>query len=221
MVSKTIQKNSQNNLQKTVNVKNETEAEQLIKNLRKEGNNPRAILKIKIMIDGERFPLNIAKIVKICKSKQNSKRKTEFIDADFIKLYKQGFTPNDVVPRLKCPYDDAEKVFVKFQKYSGMTLASLDELDILYSHLRKIDPDVQTLADAFEAVKTAVEHYQMLQTYAYRCDICGEQMLIGPCERSSVLKHLKDSHFCHAECLEESHREKVKQPNFPTRIRVL
>ena len=204
-----------------INVTSEDEAKQVVKNFKMKSYNSRDILKMKIMIDGEKFPLNIAKIEEICKLKQNSKRKTEFIDADFIKLYKQGFTPNDVVPRLKCLYDDAEKVFVKFQKHSGMTLVSLDELDTLYSHLRKIDPDVQTLADVVEAAKTAVIHYELLKTYTYRCDICGEQMIIGPGERSFVLKHLKDSHFCHAECLEESHREEAKYPNFPTRIKVL
>ena len=205
MMSKTIQKNSKYKLPKIINVLNENDAKQLVRNLKKDGHNGKAILKTKIMIDGERFPLNVSKIEEICKLKQNSKRKTEFIDADFIKLYKQGFTPNDVVPRLKCSFDEADKVFVKFQKYSGLTLTSLKDQRTLFSHLRKIDPSVQTLVDAAEVVKTAVESHLMLQKYTYRCDVCEDPMVIGTGELSSILQHLKDKFFGHDYCHDDNY----------------
>ncbi len=205
MLSQEVQKNTKEKLPKIIKVKNENEAKQLVRNLKKDGHNGKAILKTKIMIDGERFPLNVSKIEEICKLKQNSKGKTEFTDADFFKLFQQGLTPNDVVPRLKCTFDEADKAFEKFQKYSGMTLTSLEELDTLYSHLHKIDPSVQTLADAAEVVKTAVESHLMLQKYTYRCDVCEDLMVIGTGELSSILQHLKDKFFGHDYCHEDNY----------------
>lgn len=205
MMSKTIQKNSKYKLPKIINVLNENDAKHLVRTLKMKGYNNRDILKIKIMIDGEKFPLNIIMIEEICKLKQNSKGKTEFTDADFFKLYQQGFTPNDVVSILKCTFDEADTAFEKFQKYSGMTLTSLEELDTLYSHLHKIDPSVQTLADAAEVVKTAVESHLMLQKYTYRCNVCEDPMVIGTGELSSILQHLKDKFFGHDYCHEDNY----------------
>jgi len=205
MMSKTIQKNSKYKLPKIINVLNENDAKHLVRTLKMKGYNNRDILKIKIMIDDEKFPLNIPKIEEIYKLKQNLKGKTEFTDADFFKLYQQGFTPNDVVSILKCTFDEADKAFEKFQKYSGMTLTSLEELNTLYSHLHKIDPSVQTLADAAEVVKTAVESHLMLQKYTYRCDVCEDPMVIGTGELSSILQHLKDKFFGHDYCHEDNY----------------
>ena len=200
MMSKTIQKNSKYKLPKIINVLNENDAKQLVRNLKKDGHNGKAILKTKIMIDGERFPLNVSKIEEICKLKQNSKRKTEFIDADFIKLYKQGFTPNDVVSKLKCSFDEADKVFVKFQKYSGLTLTSLEELDTLYSHLHKIDPFVESLDHAIEVVKTAVESYEEFEQYKYPCKDCGKLIRISNGEWRDLYPFIMSNNFSHNDC---------------------
>lgn len=202
MLSQEVQKNTKEKLPKIIKVKNENEAKQLVRNLKRDGYNGKAILKTKIMIDGEKFPLNVSKIEEICKLKQNSKGKTEFTDADFFKLFQQGLTPNDVVPRLKCTFDEADKAFEKFQKYSGMTLTSLEELDTLYSHLYTIDPFVDSLDHATKVVKTAVESHIMLQQYWYYCPWCRKKRVFGVEELHMVLKHVKDTGYCCDECVE-------------------
>jgi len=186
-----------------INVTSEDEAKQVVKNFKMKSYNSRDILKMKIMINGEKFPLNIPKIEEICKLKQNSKRKTELIDADFIKLYQQGLTPNDAVRILKCTFDEADKAFVKFQKYSGLTLVSVDDLDTLYSHLYKINPFVEHLETAIEAVKTTVDSHMILEKYRYRCSVCGGPLRLGFGEVPAVLQYLEKEKFGHDDCFKK------------------
>jgi len=202
LLSQEVQKNTKEKLPKIIKVKNENEAKQLVRNLKRDGYNGKAILKTKIMIDGEKFPLNVSKIEEICKLKQNSKGKTEFTDADFFKLFQQGFTPIDVVPRLKCTFDEADKAFEKFQKYSGMTLVSSQDYRTLFSNLAKIDPFIQTFWQANGLVKIAVESHIMLQQYWYYCPWCRKKRVFGEEELHMVLKHVKDTGYCCDECVE-------------------
>lgn len=202
MISKEVQENTKEKilLPETINVKTENDAKQLVKNLKRDGYNGREILKTKIMIGDKKFPLNISKIKKICESEQTSNEQIELTDADFFKLYEKGFTPNDVVPRLKCSFDKADKPFIKYQKYSGMVLVSSKDQETLFLHLRKMYPYIETLSDAIPWVKMAVESNHMLLQYRYRCDVCGKTMVIGSGERASVIKHLEDHYFGHDYC---------------------
>ena len=211
MTSKKIQKNTKKKLSKIINVKNETEAKQLVRNLRKEGNNPRTILKIKIMIDGEKFPLNITKIKDICEgSEQKSKEKIKLTEADYFQLFQKNYTPNDVVSKHGCSFDDVDKAFNNFQKYSDKILSSSRDYEIMISNLRKIYPNVETFEDANLAIETAVESHLMLQSYNYGCSVCEERRVIGEDERSPILQYLKDQKFGHAACRNKPQPEPLR-----------
>ena len=200
-MSKAIQKNSKKKLPKIINVKNENEAKQTVRNLRKERNNPRAILKIKIMINGEKFPLNITKIKDICEgTEQKPKEKTKCNEAEYFKLFKKSYTPNDVVDERGCPYDPVDEAFNKFQKYSGKILVSSREYETMLSLVRKVNPNVRTFEDANWVIETVVDDHLMLQKYKYHCTGCGEEKIIGEDERPFVLKYMKDKGFGHVNC---------------------
>ncbi len=210
-MSKAIQKNSKKKLPKIINVKNENEAKQTVRNLRKERNNPRAILKIKIMINGEKFPLNITKIKDICEgTEQKPKEKTKFTEFDYFKLFKKNYTPNDVVDELGCQFDDVDEAYNKFQKYSGKILVSLRDYEIMFSHVRKIIPNAKTFEDSNLAIEAAVDSRLMLQKYKYDCPGCGEEKIIGEDERPFVLKYIKDEGFGHVDCPNKPKREPIK-----------
>ena len=190
-------------LPKIINVQNENDAKHLVRNLKKKGYNNRDILKMKIMIDEEKFPLNIPKIENICnESEQKSIEKAKFTEADYFKFFQKNYTPNDVVIRRGCPFDDVDKAFTKYQKHSGKILVSLKDHETLVSHLTKIDPFVQTLAEATIAAKTAVESHIMLQQYWYYCPWCRKKRVFGEEELHMVLKHVKDTGYCCDECVE-------------------
>jgi len=209
LISTKIQ-NKKKNLPKTINVKNETEAEQTVKNLRKEGNNPRAILKIKIMINGKKYPLNIKGIKDICEgTEQKTEETAKCNEAEYFKLFKKSYTPNDVVDERGCPYDPVDEAFNKFQKYSGKILVSSREYETLLSLVRKVNPNVRTFEDANLAIETGVDDHLMLQKYKYHCPGCGEEKVIGEDEMPSLLQYLKDQGYAHVDC---SNKPKPEPP---------
>jgi len=210
-MSKTIQKNSKYKLPKIINVLNENDARHLVKTLKMKGYNDRDILKIKIMIGDEKFPLNIAKIEEIYKeSEQKSKEKVQYTEADYFQLFQKNYTPNDVVSRFGCSFDDVDKAFNNFQKYSDKILVSSRDYKIMFSHLRKIISYVETFEGANLIIEAAVDSHIMHQQYKYSCNVCGETKVMDSDELPDILQFLKDVQYGHDDCHNKPKEEPLR-----------